>query len=129
MTSAEQLIGIFGLIVGYFAVSKLIDLVEDKSPPNFKRKETDHEPSNGDDRSQPQTTEGSDGEPWYVVLQISPDATPAAVQLAYRKLMRQYHPDRVATLGADLQELAERKTKQINAAYEQARQARGEEAL
>ena len=123
MTSAEQLIGIFGLIVGYFAVSKLIDLVEDKSPPNFKRKETKQESPSGDDQSQSQTTDESESEPWHVVLQVPPDATPAAVQLAYRKLMRQYHPDRVATLGVELQELAERKAKQINAAYEEAKKA------
>jgi DnaJ-domain-containing protein 1 len=32
--------------------------------------------------------------------------------------MRQYHPDRVATLGPELQAMAEEKAKQINCAYE-----------
>lgn len=120
MTSTEQLIGVFGLIVGYFAVSKLIDLVEDKSPPQFKKKDSSENYSSGNEDRASVNAEESQNDPWYVVLQVSPDASRAEAQLAYRKLMRQYHPDRVATLGTELQELAERKTKQINAAYDQA---------
>ena len=123
MTLPEQLVGIFGLVVGYFAVSKLIDSVEDKSPPDFKTNQTEQESPRKDEQRQSNAAGQSESEPWYVVLQVPRDATPAAVQLAYRKLMRQYHPDRVATLGAELQELAERKAKQINAAYEEAKRA------
>ncbi len=39
-------------------------------------------------------------------------------QAAYRKLMKSYHPDLVSHLGRDLQELAERKTKEVNSAFE-----------
>jgi DnaJ like chaperone protein len=35
----------------------------------------------------------------------------------YRKCMSEYHPDKVAHLGADLRKLAEEKTKAYNAAY------------
>lgn len=126
MTNTEQLIGVFGLIVGYFAVSKLIDLVEDNSPPPFKKKESSENYSSGNYDRPSVNAEEPQTDPWHVVLQVSPDATPAKIQLAYRKLMRQYHPDRVATLGAELQELAERKTKQINAAYEEATKSRDE---
>ncbi|RYF51697.1 MAG: J domain-containing protein, partial [Cytophagaceae bacterium] len=37
---------------------------------------------------------------------------------AYIKLIRQYHPDLVAHLGPELQVVAERRTKEITAAYE-----------
>jgi len=53
-----------------------------------------------------------------VVLNISEGATPEEIQTAYRACMKQYHPDKVAALGPDLQELAKRRTQQINWAYE-----------
>lgn len=37
----------------------------------------------------------------------------------YHQLLRQNHPDKVASLGADFKKLAEKKTKDINAAYEE----------
>ena len=51
------------------------------------------------------------------VLGVEPGAPAAEIKAAYQALVRQYHPDRVADLGAELRDLAERKTKQINAAY------------
>jgi len=33
--------------------------------------------------------------------------------------MKEYHPDKVAGLGAELRELAERKAKEINMAFEE----------
>ena len=36
---------------------------------------------------------------------------------AYRKMARMYHPDRVEGLGPELKESAERRMKEINAAY------------
>lgn len=42
----------------------------------------------------------------------------AIIKDAYRDRIREYHPDKVAHLGLELRELAETKSKQINAAYE-----------
>jgi DnaJ like chaperone protein len=47
------------------------------------------------------------------------------VQTAYRSLIRQYHPDKVANLGEELRELAEVKSKAINKAYNDALAAVG----
>lgn len=41
------------------------------------------------------------------------------IRAAYRREMTNYHPDKVAHLGNDLQELAKNKTQEINQAYEQ----------
>jgi DnaJ like chaperone protein len=38
--------------------------------------------------------------------------------------MSQYHPDKVATLGQELQDLATQKSQQISAAYREALKAR-----
>jgi len=47
------------------------------------------------------------------------------IRRAYRVLMSQYHPDKVAALGDELKEVAERKSKEITLAYREAMQARG----
>lgn len=57
-----------------------------------------------------------DEDPWSI-LGVAPSATPHEVRRAFRARMAEYHPDRVATLGAELRELAEVKSKAITAAY------------
>ncbi|HEY4082232.1 MAG TPA: DnaJ domain-containing protein [Burkholderiaceae bacterium] len=63
---------------------------------------------------------------WPEVLDLNDDATVDEIRAAYKRLMSQYHPDKVASLGVELQELAERKSKDITAAYQQALAARGQ---
>ncbi len=55
----------------------------------------------------------------YEVLGIARGASSEAIQDAYRKQMQQYHPDKVAHLGEDLQKLATEKSQQIQRAYKQ----------
>jgi DnaJ like chaperone protein len=54
--------------------------------------------------------------PW-AILGIRPGAPIEEVKRAYRRRMAEYHPDKVASLGVELRELAERKSREINAAY------------
>ena len=54
----------------------------------------------------------------YKILEISPNATNEEVKKAYRKMAIKYHPDKVATLGEDVQKAAEEKFKAVNQAYE-----------
>jgi DnaJ like chaperone protein len=44
---------------------------------------------------------------------------PGPVRAAYRREMVNYHPDKVAHLGKELQELAKTKAQEINRAYEE----------
>ena len=53
----------------------------------------------------------------YEVLGLPPNASQAEIKAAYRKLVNQYHPDKVAHLGAEFQKLAEERFKQIQDAY------------
>ena len=55
----------------------------------------------------------------YEVLEVRPGASREEVTAAYRRLVQQYHPDRVANLAPEFRELAEQRMKEINAAYEQ----------
>ena len=54
----------------------------------------------------------------YAVLGVSRTASQAQIKAAYRMRMQEYHPDKVAHLGAELRALAERKAREINEAYE-----------
>lgn len=61
----------------------------------------------------------------YKILEITPDATDEEVKKAYRKMAVKYHPDKVATLGEDIQKAAEEKFKVVSQAYESICRERG----
>ena len=61
----------------------------------------------------------------YMVLEISPDATDDEVRKAYRRMAMKYHPDKVATLGPDVQKAATEKFRLIQEAYEAIKAERG----
>jgi DnaJ domain len=63
------------------------------------------------------TTTSAALNPWKI-LEVPKGASLSQIKKAYRVQMLLYHPDKAAHLGRDLQELAERKTKEINWAYE-----------
>jgi curved DNA-binding protein CbpA len=60
----------------------------------------------------------------YRVLGLDPAATDAEVEQAYRRLIAQYHPDRLVGVAEDLRRQAEDKAGEINAAYERIRKQR-----
>ena len=57
----------------------------------------------------------------YEVLGVTRSASSDAIQAAYRARMKEYHPDKVAHLGEDLQKLAHEKSQEIQRAYRQLR--------
>jgi hypothetical protein len=60
----------------------------------------------------------------YDVLGISPEASNEEVEQAWRRRMQEYHPDRVANAAAELRELAGRRAREANAAWETIRRQR-----
>jgi DnaJ like chaperone protein len=61
----------------------------------------------------------------YKVLEVSPNATDDEVRKAYRRMALKHHPDRVATLGEDVRNAAQKKFQEINTAKEKIYKARG----
>ncbi len=57
----------------------------------------------------------------YEVLGIPASASAETIQSAYKARMNEYHPDKVAHLGEELQELAHRKALEIQQAYQKLR--------
>ncbi len=83
----------------------------------------DHRPDSsreeaGERFHSPKREPESDFDP-YMVLGIARNASQEEIRAAYYRQMASYHPDKVAHLGEDLQELAKRKTQAINRAYEE----------
>jgi hypothetical protein len=53
----------------------------------------------------------------YDILEVSASASRETIEVAYRSLISRYHPDKVSGLGADIQELANRRAQELNSAY------------
>lgn len=63
------------------------------------------------------------GDP-YRVLGVAEDASQAEIDLAYRRLMSQVHPDKFATAAPELRRRAEVRAREINGAYDRIRTLR-----
>lgn len=94
------LVILVGTLIGYWVVSALLERGESPTVLGTGPEQSDQR--------------------WYMVLGVRENASLDEVMAAYRSAMSQYHPDKVAHLGEELRMLAEKKSKQINAAYEEA---------
>ena len=54
----------------------------------------------------------------YAVLGLTSDASEAEIDRAYRRLISQYHPDKLAGAAVELRRQAEAKARDINGAYD-----------
>jgi DnaJ like chaperone protein len=54
---------------------------------------------------------------YYNMIGIKSTATNDEIKKAYKHLIIQYHPDKTANLGIEIQNLAKKKTQEINEAY------------
>jgi peptidoglycan hydrolase-like protein with peptidoglycan-binding domain len=67
-----------------------------------------------------------DSRKWYEVLQVAETAEMEVIKMAYRRLVKGCHPDRIdKSLDVAFQDLANRKLQELNAAYEEAETLRG----
>jgi DnaJ like chaperone protein len=114
-----------GLLVGYFAVSKLIS-TKPTPQPNTPNPNANPNANQNQNTSSPPPPPRNEEEnlAWYEVLKVSPHASADEIHSAYKSQIRQYHPDKVASLGPEIKALAESKSKAINRAYQEGAQAR-----
>jgi DnaJ-domain-containing protein 1 len=84
--------------------------------------------SGGKERSQPQGGRKpgeKDDAYYYAVLGLTPRASEDEIKRAYRRIMRQVHPDKVATLSSALQKEATEKAMRVSEAYHIIERRRG----
>lgn len=131
MTTEEMLAILIGGGVGYILVTWVLNRSSSKAHHVWKGEAAAGDAGRDDSdfrqtRQEEEATGRHDSEAdyiqksWHLILDVPADADRTTVVAAYRRKIRQYHPDRVATLGDELRELAEFKSKQINAAYDYA---------
>lgn len=63
----------------------------------------------------------------YRELGLTPEASDAEIERAYRRLIAQYHPDRLANAAEDIRAQAAERAGAINAAYERIQKQRRKE--
>jgi DnaJ like chaperone protein len=73
--------------------------------------------SRGSGQSDSTRSEPSVGFDPYEILGVTRSDSSDAIRSAYRERMKEYHPDKVAHLGEELQKLALEKSQQIERAY------------
>jgi DnaJ like chaperone protein len=110
MSSNDWYVVIVLALVGYWGTSAAI---------RFFKKENDwtSAQSTRDERASP--PEGGEGA-WHLVLDLPANASMDEVKAAYKRKVSMYHPDKVSSMGPEFNEIAQSKTKQINAAYDEA---------
>jgi hypothetical protein len=112
MSTWELVVIIVCGVAGFSPVSFIIDAFRPKTqaahgPPedtNDKTSRTSHKPE-----QIPM---------WFEVLGVQPTAPIEEIKMAYHQRARQYHPDRVQGLGQEFREIADRKMKELNLAYQ-----------
>lgn len=60
----------------------------------------------------------------YRVFELTSDASDAEIDQAYRRLISQYHPDRLAGAAPELRHQAETRARELNAAYDRIKKLR-----
>jgi len=63
----------------------------------------------------------------YASLGIKAEASPQEIKRAYRKLVSQYHPDKLVSQGLpdEMMEMSKKRVREINAAYDKIKASRG----
>jgi DnaJ-domain-containing protein 1 len=120
MSWHEVLTIVIGLAGGYWIVSRVMEHDGQPFEPDASVPE-----SQGGPRPEPKPAPTQPPKSWWQVLEVSPKASLDEIVVAYRKRISEYHPDKVAQMGEDIRAVAERKSKEINAAYEQALRSLG----
>lgn len=116
MSVTEVLVVVGGLVLGYWIMAVFVPSLRDGDPPSGDRSGRAGDGAGGDvDRpggAAPEVVR------WFEVLDIPESSSREEITAAYKRLIRQYHPDLVAGMGRELRDLAEVRSSEINVAYD-----------
>jgi DnaJ like chaperone protein len=118
MSATELLVSVVCLALGYWVVAVFLpSLLETDA---VLAEDAASTPGDSGEAHGQTDASLSDSAEWFEVLDIPESSLREDIVVAYKRRIRQYHPDLVARMGPELRELAERKSRQINAAYDAA---------
>ena len=92
-------------------------------PPSLEEETPSEEEASFEEKGEDQGKKSSVKSPWEI-LGVSQEAPLEEIKEAYRKRCAEYHPDKVAHLGLELQKVAHEEFKKIQAAYEYVKKQR-----
>ena len=111
-------------LIGFIVVNSLIDYRRRGDQPREQQRQgSQKEDTTRSDQKEPPKRESAP-RPWWEVLNVDRNASIAQIKEAFRREISKYHPDRVEGLGAELQELADQKSKEVTRAYTSAKEQR-----
>jgi len=119
-------LGLVGAVIGVIAdgTKSLIRRARKKAERASAEQEKSRKDKADKERAEREQAEGAKASerkkrtrPWYEVLGVAEDASADVVTRAYRALIAQYHPDKVSGLGEEFQQIAEKRSREINNAY------------
>jgi DnaJ-domain-containing protein 1 len=113
--SWSGLIGV--LLLGFVGMRFVLALLESKDS-KAPRGSQDAQDRASDDSAGGVRNQHDSPPIWWQVLEVGPEASLDEIKAAYKRKMSQYHPDNVANLGIELRVLAEKRSQEINAAYD-----------
>jgi len=108
-------------IVGYSIVNWLFKRKVESA--GFQRNGQTEEENFQKSKAEPSSPRDRSNE-WFEVLEVSATASLHEISEAYKSKIKQYHPDRVSHLGSEFRQMAEVKSKELNAAYQLAKSLR-----
>ena len=73
-----------------------------------------------DEPRQPGAAYAPFGPRWATVLGVPATASKDEIAAAYKRKISEYHPDKVTRMGPEIRALADMRSKEINAAYDEA---------
>ena len=112
----------FLLLLGLLLIQRIMSASVGERPDKKKRADN---AQRSKDRQRRETRQATPRRaPWWKVLGVSQEATLEEINRHYRQAMRMYHPDKVAGMAPEIIALAERRTKELNAAFSEAKRVR-----
>ena len=113
-----MLVIVGGLFFGYLIVTIIMNTKNNKTSEKYQQHESSNTSQKKTEKEKSSAQEGHVPISWYRILEVAESASMSEISIQYKHKIREYHPDKVATLGKELRDLAEFKSKEINSAYE-----------
>ena len=110
----EGVIGRFGLLDDIVVMTVLYLYFKSRPAGSGARQRV-----TGDNEGQEKKTEPPPEKDPYKVLGVARDASAGEIKHAYRELANKYHPDKVSHLGDEFREIANKRFKEIDEAYQE----------